>query len=56
MTPELYKWLKEIFYRDNHSKYRYLFDLWIQNITLDQIPGFEKQMFNIKRNDFYNSL
>ena len=30
----------------NHSKYHYLFDMWIGNITQDQIEGFSKQMYN----------
>lgn len=48
MTPILYEWLREMFYKDNHPKYRHLFERWIQNLTWNQILGFEKQMYNYK--------
>ena len=28
MTPILYEWLREMFYKDNHPKYRHLFERW----------------------------
>ena len=40
MTRELYNWLQRDFYLCNHSKYHHLFDMWIGNITQDQIDGF----------------
>ena len=43
---ELYNWLQREFYLCNHSRYRHLFDMWIGNITQDQIDGFSKQMYN----------
>lgn len=43
MTRELYNWLQRDFYLCNHSN---LFDMWIGNITQDQIDGFSKQMYN----------
>lgn len=46
MSSKLYEWLRTEFYRSNHPKYRHLFDEWISNITLNQIKGFEKQMYN----------
>lgn len=46
MTRELYNWLQREFYLCNHSRYRHLFDMWIGNITQDQIGGFSKQMYN----------
>lgn len=48
MTPMLYEWLRKMFYKDNHPKYRHLFERWIQNLTWNQILGFEKQMYNYK--------
>ena len=48
MTPILYEWLREMFYKDNHPKYRHLFERWVQNLTWNQILGFEKQMYNYK--------
>lgn len=46
MTPILYEWLRKMFYKDNHPKYRHLFERWVQNLTWNQILGFEKQMYN----------
>ena len=43
MTKELYEWLRERWYIDNHAKYRHLFEEWIKNITESQIEGFSKQ-------------
>ena len=34
------------FYLCNHSKYRYLFETGVSNITQDQIDGFSKQIYN----------
>lgn len=48
MTPMLYEWLRKMFYKDNYPKYRHLFERWIQNLTWNQILGFEKQMYNYK--------
>ena len=42
MTPQLYKWLEEIWVRHNHTKYRKYFEEWICNLTVDQIEGFSK--------------
>ena len=50
MDQELYNWLQNAFYRDNHSKYKHHFDEWIKNITYEQIAGFAKQMYNDKNN------
>lgn len=44
MTDKLYNWLQQHFIRDNHSKYKHLFDTWIKNITPNQIAGFEQDM------------
>lgn len=46
MTRKLYNWLQREFYLCNHSKYRYLFKTWVDNITQNQIDGFNKQMYN----------
>ena len=43
---DLYNWLQYHFYRDNHPKYKHLFNEWIENITQGQVDGFSKQMYN----------
>lgn len=50
MTPKLLEWLRREFCISNHNKYRHLFGLWVANITLDQVAGFEKQMYNQENN------
>ena len=45
MTTKLYEWLRNEFYRSNHSKYKHLFEVWISNITKSQIDSFNKQMY-----------
>ena len=52
MTTKLYEWLRNEFYRSNHSKYRHLFEVWVSNITKSQIDSFNKQMYN-KENNIY---
>lgn len=42
MTPQLYKWLHEIWVRHNHTKYRIYFEEWVGNLTEGQIQGFSK--------------
>lgn len=49
MNTKLYEWLRNEFYKSNHSKYRHLFEEWVSNITQSQIEGFSKQMY-IKEN------
>lgn len=44
MTTKLKEWLRYQWKISNHVKYQHLFDVWIENITEDQISGFEKQM------------
>lgn len=46
MISELYEWLRREFYKSNHTKYRHLFETWVNNITQAQIDGFSKQMYN----------
>jgi hypothetical protein len=43
MTKELYEWLRYRWNKDNHAKYRHLFEVWVQNITEGQIEGYSKQ-------------
>jgi hypothetical protein len=47
MSKELYEWLKNRFKFDNHPKYLKYFKEWIDNLSVSQIDGFDKQM-NIK--------
>ena len=46
MSSKLYNWLQREFYLCNHSKYRHLFETWVNNITQNQIDEFSKQMYN----------
>jgi hypothetical protein len=46
MTPELYVWLEEVFYKDNHKKYHKYFEEWVINITEHQIQSFSKMEQN----------
>ena len=43
MRYTLKEWLRNEFYKSNHSKYHKYFDEWIGNITDGQIVGFENQ-------------
>ena len=52
MTTKLYEWLRNEFYRSKHSKYRHLFEGWINNTTKSKIDSFNKQMYN-KENNIY---
>ena len=48
MDNELEEWLREHWRRDNHPKYRHLFDEWFSNVLPTQIEYFRKQMYNEK--------
>lgn len=48
MNDELYNWLKREFIYSNLPKYHKYFKQWINNITPDQIVGFNKQMISQK--------
>jgi len=48
ISKELFDWLQYHFYRDNHPKYKHLFNQWVENITDGQVFGFNKQMYNEK--------
>lgn len=39
MNPELEEYLRRMFYRDNHPKYRKYFEEWFNNLTPNQIHG-----------------
>lgn len=54
MTTKLYEWLRSEFHKSNHSKYKHLFHIWVNNITQSQIDGFSKQMYN-KENNIYET-
>lgn len=43
MDNVLKEWLRIEFYKSNISKYKKYFDEWINNITENQIDGFEQQ-------------
>ena len=44
ISNELYKWLQQEFYRSNHRKYHKYFEEWVDNVTYNQISGFNNQM------------
>ena len=50
INKELRQWLLERWLSDNHKKYHKYFDEWVSNITMSQIEGFSKQMYNDKNN------
>lgn len=41
MNKSLYNYLEQMFYRDNHPKYRKYFKEWVDNLTPEQIEGAE---------------
>ena len=43
MTNVLKEWLRAEFYKSNLPKYKKYFDEWFENITGNQIDGFEQQ-------------
>lgn len=50
MTKEMYTYLQQRFYRNNHVKYRKYFEEWVQNVTETQLMYFEKEKFNLDNN------
>jgi hypothetical protein len=42
MNKILYQWLKYEWAESNHIKYQKYFEVWIKNLTDDQILGFDK--------------
>lgn len=43
MNNILKEWLRLEFNKCNLPKYTKYFDVWVENITVDQIDGFEQQ-------------
>ena len=50
MTEELYNWLEKEFNINNHKKYRKYFKEWVDNLTNDQIKGFNDLMIGVLTN------
>jgi len=50
MNRILYEWLQSEWKNSNHVKYQKYFEVWIKNLTTDQISGFDKMRIadNIK--------
>jgi hypothetical protein len=44
MNEELYTYLESMFIRSNIPKYRKYFKEWIDNVTEEQLVGFERMM------------
>lgn len=42
IPPHLHEWLKHIWIKNNHPKYRHYFDVWVVNLTQSQIEGFSQ--------------
>ena len=42
MSELLYRWLSDEWKNSNHPKYYMYFKVWIDNLTNDQINGFDK--------------
>ena len=47
ISEELFLYLRETFFRNNHTKYKKYFGEWVKNLTPIQIFYFEKQRLNI---------
>ena len=47
MTKELHDWLEKEFIMSNHKKYHKYFKEWINNLTNDQINGFNDLMIGV---------
>lgn len=43
ISSVLKEWLRVEFYKSNIPKYYKYFEDWIENVTLNQLDGFEKQ-------------
>lgn len=50
MTKEMYTYLQQRFYSNNHVKYRKYFEEWVQNVTEVQLMYFEKEKYNLDNN------
>lgn len=50
ITKEMYAYLQQRFYRNNHAKYRKYFEEWVQNVTEEQLMYFEKEKFRLDNN------
>ena len=44
------EFMRNLWKRNNHSKYQRYFEEWFENLTETQIDGFKKQMYNIQNN------
>lgn len=50
MSKEMYTYLQQRFYKNNHVKYRKYFEEWVQNVTEVQLMYFEKEKFHLDNN------
>ena len=55
MSEELYKKLKEEFYRCNHVKYRKYFEEWVHNVTEAQLKWWAEH-WNLPYYEGFNEL
>ena len=54
MTSVLYEYLRQRFFRNNHSKYLKYFEEWVNKITSEQIYYFEIERLNIINKSKWN--
>lgn len=47
INEQLFTYLELRFYKENHPKYHKYFNMWIQNISNNQIIYFIKEMNNL---------
>ena len=54
LRETLEPWLREMFYRDNHTKYKHLFEPWFANLTDSQLYYFGEQKRHIENGSLTN--
>ena len=54
MTDNMREYLRQRFYRNNHSKYRKYFEEWLNGVVDTQLMYFEKEKYSKIRADYVN--
>lgn len=50
MTDNMREYLRQRFYRNNHSKYRKYFEEWLNGVVGTQLMYFEKEKYRLENN------
>ena len=50
MTDSMREYLRQRFYRNNHSKYRKYFEEWLNGVVDTQLMYFEKEKYRLENN------